>query len=78
MIPNIKNRDITETNTDLAAELHALFIIQLENLIEKEQKLQKRNIGWILLQKFYNYYMHSNLIIACRKYWFGEVITSKF
>ena len=35
MIPGIKNREITETDADLAVELHILFMIRLENLIEK-------------------------------------------
>ena len=35
MNSNLKKRDFTETDADLAVELHILFIIWLENLVEK-------------------------------------------
>ena len=46
MNPDVKNRDATKTDADLAAELHVLSMMRLENLIEKRVKITKKNIGF--------------------------------
>ena len=46
MNPDLKKRDITETDADLAAELRVLFMIRLENLIEKKVKITKKK-HWV-------------------------------